>query len=169
MLFSSFADTDPLCYPALLAHHVAAPVEPAVASFAACLLQDVVSAATAEAFTAVHALAGLIAYSALRPSRVRPGVPLTEVRRLFKVDKVVAVGPSAVGRVGMLHLPCVAVVGFDECGLVEAVLQQGTHQTELGGHLPTGLQLAAARRAVAFAFPSHVFNHNLQKNTHNSG
>lgn len=62
---SSFADIDPLCYPALLAHHVAAPVKLAVAAFAPRLLQDVVTSPAAQTFTVVHAVAGLVADPAL--------------------------------------------------------------------------------------------------------
>ena len=44
----SLAHVDPLGDPALVAHHVAAPVEAAVAAFAARLLQDIVATATAQ-------------------------------------------------------------------------------------------------------------------------
>lgn len=37
-LLISFADADPLCYPALFAHNITAPVELAIAAFAASLL-----------------------------------------------------------------------------------------------------------------------------------
>lgn len=66
MCVSSFTDTDPLCYPALFAHHIAAPVKLAVAAFAARLLQDVVASPAAQTLTVVHARAGLVADPALR-------------------------------------------------------------------------------------------------------
>ena len=59
------ADVDPLGDAALLAQHVAAPVEAAVAALAARLLQDVVSPAAAQRPAAVHAAAGLVADAAL--------------------------------------------------------------------------------------------------------
>lgn len=93
---SSFADTDPLCYPALLTHHVAAPVELAVAAFATRLLEDVVAPAAAEALTVVHPRAGLVTDPALCPRRVRAQVPLAEVGRLLKVDQLVDVGAAPV-------------------------------------------------------------------------
>lgn len=78
--FASFADANPLCYPALFAHHVAAPVKLAVAAFAPRLLQDVVASPAAQTLTVVHAGAGLVADPALRARRVRAQVPLAEVR-----------------------------------------------------------------------------------------
>lgn len=76
---------------------------------------------TAQALTVVHALAGLVTDPTLRPSRVRPQVPLAEVRGLLKVDQIVRVCPPPVGGVavavavamGVLHLTRVSVVGFD--------------------------------------------------------
>lgn len=79
MCVSSFTDTDPLCYSALFTHHVAAPVELAVAAFTPCLLQDVMASTAAQALTVVHARAGLVADPALRSCRIRPQVPLTEI------------------------------------------------------------------------------------------
>lgn len=77
---SSFADTDPLCNSALFTHHIAAPVKLAVAAFAPCLLQDVVASAAAQTLAVVHARAGLVADAPLRAHRVRPQVPLAEIR-----------------------------------------------------------------------------------------
>ena len=96
MCFSSFTDTDPLCYPALFTNHIAAPVELAVAAFAPRLLQDVVASPTAQTLTVVHAGAGLVADPALRAGRVRPQVPFTEIWRLFKVDQFVDAWPPPV-------------------------------------------------------------------------
>lgn len=93
---SSFAHADPLCYPALFAHHVAAPVKLAVAALVARLLQDVVASAAAQTFAVVHARAGLVADATLRSRRVRAQVPLAEIGRFFKVDQVVDAGPPAV-------------------------------------------------------------------------
>lgn len=67
---SSFADADPLCYPALLTDHIAAPVELAVAAFTPRLLQNIVAPPTAQALTVVHAVAGLVADAALCAGRV---------------------------------------------------------------------------------------------------
>lgn len=190
---SSFTDTDPLCYPALFAHHVAAPVKLAVAALAARLLQDVVASPAAQTLTVVHAGAGLVADPALRARRVRPQVPLAEVWRLFKVDQLVDAWPPpmrvvvvavvvvlmvvmvvvvvvvvmvvvvvVVVVVGVVELPGVSVVGLDERGDVEALFEDGAHHPELRGDLPAGLQLAAARRPVALAFPSHVVEHHLR-------
>lgn len=64
------AHVDPLREAALLAQHIAAPVEPAVAALAVRLFQDVVSAAAAQRAAAVCAEAGLVAYPSLRPCRV---------------------------------------------------------------------------------------------------
>lgn len=58
---SSFTDTDPLRYPALFADHIAAPVKFAVATFAPCLLQNVVAPPAAQALTVVHVGASLVA------------------------------------------------------------------------------------------------------------
>lgn len=64
------AHVHPLGEAALLAQHVAAPVEAAVAALAARLLQDVVSAAAAQRAAAVRAVAGLVAQASLRARRV---------------------------------------------------------------------------------------------------
>lgn len=65
---SSFTYTDPLCYPALFADHIATPMKLAVTAFAPCLLQDVVASSTAQTLTVVHAGTGLVADSTLRAS-----------------------------------------------------------------------------------------------------
>ncbi len=189
---SSFADTDPLCYPALLAHNVATPVKLAVAPFAPCLLQDVVASPTAQTLTVVHARAGLVADPALCARRVRPQVPLAEVWRLFEVDQFVDAWPPpmcvvvvvivvvvlmmvmvvvvvvivmvmVVVVVGVVELPGVAVVRLDERGDMEALFEDRADHPELRSDLPAGLQLAAPRRPVALAFPSHVVEHHLRK------
>lgn len=187
---SSFTDTDPLCYPALFAHHIAAPVELAVAAFAPRLLQDVVASPAAQTLTVVHAGAGLVADPALRARRVRTQVPLAEIWRLFKVDQFVDVRPPpvmvvvvvvlmmvmvvvvvmvmvtvvvVVVVVGVVQLSGVSVVSFDEGGEVEALFEDGAHHPELRGDLPASLQLTASRRPVALAFPSHVVKHHLGK------
>jgi len=90
---SSFTDTDPLCYPAFFAHHIAAPMKLAVAAFAPRLLQDVVASPAAQTLAVVHAGAGLVADPALRSHRVRAQVPLAEIWRLFKVDQFVDARP----------------------------------------------------------------------------
>lgn len=146
MCASSFADTNPLCYSALFAHHIAAPVKLAVAAFAPRLLQDVVASPTAQTLTVVHARAGLVADPALRARRVRPQVPLTEIWRLFKVDQLVDAWPPpmrvvvvvmtvvvvlmmvvvmvvVVVVVGVVKLSGVSVVSLDERGYVEALFE----------------------------------------------
>lgn len=147
---SSFADADPLCYPALFADHVAAPVKLAVAAFTARLLQDVVSPPAAQTLAVVHARAGLVADPALRAGRVRAQVSLAEVWRLFKVDQLVDAWPPPVRVVvvmvvvlmmvvvvvvvmvmvvvvvvvvGVVELSGVPVVCFDKRGDVEALFE----------------------------------------------
>lgn len=85
---SSLAHVDPLCDPAFLTHNIATPVKAAVASFSACLHQNIVTSSAAKAGTAVHLMACLIAYSSLSTRRVYQRVSLTEVWRLFKEDKL---------------------------------------------------------------------------------
>lgn len=70
LCISSFTNTDPLCYPALFADHIAAPVKLAVATFAPRLLQDVVTPPTAQALTVVHSGTGLVTDPTLRARRV---------------------------------------------------------------------------------------------------
>lgn len=67
--------------------------------------------------------------------------------------------------VGVVELSGVSVVSLDQRGYLEALFEDGAHHPELRGDLPAGLQLAAARRPVALAFPSHVVQHHLQENT----
>lgn len=184
--FSSFADTDPLCYSALFTHHIAAPVKLAVAAFTPCLLQDVVPSAAAQTLAVVHARAGLVADATLRARRVWPQVPLAEIRRLLKVHQFVDAGPPPMRVVvvvvlmmvvmvvvmvvvvvmavvvRVVQLSSVPVVSLDERGDVEALFENRTHQPELRRDLPASLQLAAAWCPVALAFPSHVVEHHLQ-------
>lgn len=156
------ADADPLGDAALLARHEAAPVELAVAALAAGLPQDVVPAAAAQALAVVHARAGLVAQAPLGAQRVQRWLPLAEVGRLLKVDQLADAGAAAMPCVARLQLPCIAVVGPDESGPIEPVLEEGPHQAEFGCHLPAGLQLAAPRGAVALALPPHVVHHHLR-------
>lgn len=65
----------------------------------------------------------------------------------------------------VIQLTCVPVVGFDERGYVEALLKQRAHRPELWRHLPTGLQLAAARGTMALTFPPHMIHHHLPANS----
>lgn len=46
---------------------------------------------------------------------------------------------------------------------MELLSQHGTQQAELGGYVPAGLELAAARSAVTFALLFHVVGHDLCK------
>lgn len=182
---SSFANTDPLCYPALFTHYIAAPVKLAVATFASRLLQNVVAPPTAQTLTIVHAGAGFVADPAPRSCWVWAQVPLTKIWRLFKVHQFVDAGPSpmcvvvvmvvivvavlmmvmvvvvVMVVVGVVQLSSVPVVSLDECGDVETLFEDWAHHSELWSDLPTGLQLAAPRCPVALAFPSHVVKHHL--------
>lgn len=76
----SLTDTDPLCEPTLLTSYKTTPMEFTVTSLAACLPQDIMSSSTAQAFTVVHAWAGLVAQTSLGAHRVQLWFPLTEVR-----------------------------------------------------------------------------------------
>lgn len=64
-------------------------MEFAVAPLAACLLQDVVPPAAAEALTVVHTGTRLVTDPALRTPRVRTQVPLAEIWTLFEVDQFI--------------------------------------------------------------------------------
>lgn len=81
-------NVDPLSDSTLLTEHVAAPVEAAVAPLTTCLLQDVVSPSAAQRPAAVHAVAGLVADTALSTQRVQGRLLITEVWRLLKVDQL---------------------------------------------------------------------------------
>lgn len=167
------ADVDPLCEATLLAQHVAAPVKPTVATFAARLLQDVVPAAAAQRAAAVRALAGLVADAPLRARRVRGRVRLAEIRRLLEIHQLsgqASTAPSAEPRRRAsagpvlcpgVENPTVLVLGVDEDGRRELVLQRRSNEPELWGHVPAGLELTAPRRAVTFALPRHVVGHHL--------
>lgn len=103
------------------------------------------SSPAAEAFTVVHLWTRLVTDPPLRSGRVGPQIPLAEVRGLLKVNQLVEVGSASVcGVVGMLQLARVPVVGFDEGGYVETLLEQRAYHPELRCDLPAGLQLAAS-------------------------
>lgn len=166
------AHVDPLGEAALLAQHVAAPVEPAVAALAVRLFQDVVPAAAAQRAAAVCARAALVAYPSLRARRVHGRVALTEVRGLLKVHQLSGHAPTATAiqpppapthavSYARVENPTVLVLRVDENGRKELLLQQGAHETELRRHVPAGLKLAAPRRAMALALPLYVIGHYL--------
>lgn len=166
------AHIDPLRETALVAQHVAAPVEPAVAAFAVRLFQDVVSAAAAQRAAAVRALAGLVAYPSLRACRVHGHVGLAEIWGLLKVHQLpgdasaaasvkTAAAPAHAVSQSRVEDPIVLVLGVDENGRAELLLQQGAHEAELWRHMPAGLKLAAPRRAMTLALPLHVVCHYL--------
>lgn len=168
------AHVDPLGEAALLAQHVAAPVEAAVAALAARLLQDVVSATATQRAAAVRAVTGLVAQPSLRAGRVHRRVPLTKVRRLLEVDQFPGKAPpptaaqSSAGHLCAVQPPhpgvedpVVLVLGVDEDGRQELVLQQGADHPELWRDVPAGLELAAPRRAVTLALPLHVVGNDL--------
>lgn len=96
----------------------------------------------AEAFTVVHFVTCLVTDPPLRSGRVGPQIPLAEVRGLLKVDQLVE--SSVCGVVGVLQLARVPVVGFDEGGYVETLLEQRAYHPELWCDLPAGLQLATS-------------------------
>ena len=124
---SLLAHVDPLCETALLTQHVAAPVEPAVAALAACLFQDIVSAAAAKRAAAVCAVAGFVTDASLCARRVYRCIPLTEIRRLLKVHQLSGHGSAATsvespcapaGTVSSSRVenPIVLVLGVDKDG-----------------------------------------------------
>lgn len=88
MAAGSVADGHPLVYGAVLAQHVAAPLEAAVALLDALLLDDVVAAAAAQRRAVVHAAAGAVAAAAARAREVEAGVPLAEVGRLLVEEQL---------------------------------------------------------------------------------
>lgn len=149
----SFTHVDPLCDPALITQHVAAPVEATVAALAACLPQNVVSAAAAQRVACVHPWTTLVADAALSARRVHGRIALTEVRGLLKVNQLP--GEAAPSRPAILRPSCpcchawvkhttVLVLGVDEDSRLELFSQQGAHQPELRRHIPAGLELAAS-------------------------
>lgn len=150
----SLADVDPLRDAALLTQHVAAPVETAVASLTARLLQDVMSAAAAQAAAVVHVLAGLVADPSLCAWRVQGRVSLTEIGGLLEVHQLA--GHPLLAQAGVEDAR-VLVLRVDEHGRLELVPQHRSHQPEIGRDVPAGFELAAARGAVALALPLHVF------------
>ena len=82
------ANRDPLLNRAVLAHDVAAPVEPAMAAVGFSLLDDVVSAAAAEGATAVDAGASAVTLSPGRTREVHIRIFFAEVRGTLVVQKV---------------------------------------------------------------------------------
>lgn len=147
-------------------------MEPAVAALAVRLFQDVVAAAAAQRAAAVRALAGFVAYPSLRARRVHGRVALAEIGGLLEVHQLPGHAPTAsaaeppgaparaVSRAGVENA-IVLVLGVDEDGRKELVLQQGAHEAELRRHVPAGLELAAPRCPVTLALPLHVVGHDL--------
>lgn len=165
----SFAHVDPLGDAALLAQHVAAPVEAAVAALTACLPQDVVTAPAAQRAAALHSGAALVADAPLSAQRVQGRLPLTEVGRLLEVDQLPGDWPSASPFCSRSRSPpgtgvehtIVLVLGVYEDGREKLVTEQRPHQPKFWRHVPAGLELAAARRPVALALPLHVVRYYL--------
>lgn len=83
-----FANSNPLLDGAVLADDIATPVKATVAAVCSSLLDDVVSATTAQGTTTVNACASAVALSSSRARKVNTRVSLAEVRGALIVEEI---------------------------------------------------------------------------------
>lgn len=145
---------------ALLAAHIAAPVEDAVAFLLPLLRPRVVAAAAAEQVTAIDAVGGDIASPVPGAKGARLRVGLAKVGGVLIVDQVPLGGWLEEGVLGTERLHPAAgltvLLHHHLRGAVVLVLEEVTDGTEVGLGPPAGLHLAAARQPVTLALEVHV-------------
>lgn len=151
----------------LLAAHVAAPVEDAVAFFLPLLRPCVVATAAAEQVTAIDAVGGDIASPVPGAKGARLRVGLTKVGGVLVVDQVPLGGwleERVLGAEGLHPAAGLTVLLHHHLrGTVVLVLKEVADGTEVGLGPPAGLDLATARQPMALALEVHVAGDGLQE------
>ena len=149
----------------LLAAHVAAPVEDAVAFLLPLLRPCVVAAAAAEQVAAIDAVGGDIASPVPGAEGARLGVGLAKVGGVLVVDQVPLSGrleERVLGAEGLHPATGLPVLLHHHLrGAVVLVLEEVPDGAEVGLGPPAGLDLAAARQPVALALEVHVVQDGL--------
>lgn len=152
---------------ALLAAHVAAPVEDAVTLLLPFLSPGVVAATAAQQVTAVDPVGGDVACSVPCPKGARLWVGLTEIGGVLIVDQIPLcwrLEKSILGPQSFYPAPRLAVLFYHHLGgTVVFVLQVVPDSPEIRLGPPAGLDLTASRETVALALEVHVVQDGLSR------
>lgn len=150
---------------ALLAAHVAAPVEDAVTLLLPLLSPGVVAAAAAQQVAAVDPVGGDVARSVPRPKGPRLRVGLAKIGGVLIVDQIPLrrwLEKSVLGPKSFHPSPRFTVLFNHHLrSAVVFILQVVANCPEIGLGPPAGLDLAASREAVALALQVHVVQDGL--------
>jgi len=141
---------------ALLALHIAAPVELALAPLRPTFSPRCVATIATQQVAPVDAFRLRVAFSSLRPEASFLDVQLAVVRAGDQVDQVyvpVVLEPMVLGH---QHSPSASSFLFHLVGSVKLLLQHCSNHSEAGEGSPAGLQLAGAAHSVALALNLHV-------------
>ena len=152
---------------ALLAAHVAAPVEDAVTLLLPFLSPGVVATTAAQQVAAIDPVGGDVARSVPRPKRARLWVGLAKIGGVLIVDQIPLrrwLEKSVLGPKSFYPSPRFPVLFNHHLrGAVVFVLQVVTDCPEIRLGPPAGLDLAASRETVALALQVHVIQDGLAR------
>lgn len=152
---------------ALLAAHVAAPVEDAVALLLPFFSPGVVAPAAAQQVAAVDAVRGDIAGSVPCPEGARLWVGLTKIRRVLIVNQIPLcrrLEKGVLSPKSFYPTPGFPVLLHHHLGrAVVFVLQVIADRPEVGLCPPASLDFAASRETVALALQVHVVQDGLPR------
>lgn len=150
---------------ALLAAHVAAPVEDAVTLLFPFLSPGVVATTAAQQVAAIDPVGGDVACSVPRPKGARLWVGLTKIGRVLIVDQIPLcwwLEKSILGPKSFYPSPRFSVLFNHHLrGAVVFILQVVTNCPEIRLGPPASLDLAASRETVALALQVHVIQDGL--------
>lgn len=152
---------------ALLAAHVAAPVEDAVTLLLPFLSPGVVATTAAQQVAAINPVGGDVACSVPRPKGARLWVGLAKIRGVLVVDQIPLrwwLEKSILGPKSFYPSPRFSVLFNHHLGgAVIFILQVVTNCPEIRLGPPAGLDLAASRETVALALQVHVIQDGLSR------
>lgn len=152
---------------ALLAAHVAAPVEDAVTFLLPFLSPGVVATTAAQQVTAIDPVGGDVARSVPRPKGACLWVGLAKIGGVLIVDQIPLrrrLEKSVLGPKSFYPSPRFSVLFNHHLGgAVVFILQVVTDCPEIRLGPPAGLDLAASRETVALALQVHVVQDGLSR------
>ena len=152
---------------ALLAAHVAAPVEDAVTLLLPFLSPGVVATTAAQQVAAINPVGGDVACSVPRPKGARLWVGLAKIGGVLVVDQIPLrwwLEKRILGPKSFYPSPRFSVLFNHHLGgAVIFILQVVTNCPEIRLGPPAGLDLAASRETVALALQVHVIQDGLSR------
>lgn len=152
---------------ALLAAHIAAPVEDAVALLLPFLSPGVVAPTAAQQVTAINPMGGDVARSVPCPKGARLWVGLAEIRGVLIVNQIPLcwwLEKSILSPKSFYPTPGLPVLLHHHLGsTVVFILQVIPDGPKVGLCPPASLDFAASREPVALAFQVHVVQNGLSR------